>query len=207
MAIYEKQYGIRREFQNIVRVLIVLLCLGLTATIAAQDEDYSEEDSGYDAGNVGFQSDFLKVFDTAADKINGLAAAVPAEKYDWRPAEGVRSVKESLMHIAGASYFFASRLGSAMPEGMNPRELEKTVKTKEEAQKVLKQSFEHVRAAVEGVAADDLDTEITIFGSMNGSKRTVVLIVGDHMAEHLGQMIAYARMNGITPPWSQSQGE
>src|SRR6266545_3794657 len=53
----------------------------------------------------GFRADALAQLDDVGKKIVDLAQAVPAEKYGWRPAEGVRSVSEVYMHIAGANYF------------------------------------------------------------------------------------------------------
>ena len=157
---------------------------------------------GQEKASVSFQTDFLSVFNRAADKVVSLADAIPEESYDWRPAEGVRSVKESLAHITGANYFFSSMFGAAIPEGINPREMEKVMQTKQQAMTELKKSIEHARTAVENLNADKLTNEIDLFGN-KATIRTAVLFLGDHMAEHLGQLIAYARSNNVTPPWSQ----
>lgn len=145
--------------------------------------------------------DFLKVYGFTAEKAASLAEAIPAEKYDWRPAEGVRSVKESILHIASANYFFATLLGTAIPEGIDPRNLEKTVDSKEKAISTLKASVAHVQGAITNMKEAAHNEEVDFFGNKM-TRRQVVMIVGDHVAEHLGQLIAYARMNGITPPWS-----
>lgn len=179
---------------KILRVfLVAVFAISLGSNAFAQDGEKA----------TGFHADFLKAFDGAADKVTSLAEAIPEEKFDWRPAEGVRSVKESLMHIAGADFFLAMSLGKDLPEGINPRELEKTIETKEAAMEMLKKSIAHVRSAIEAVPAEDLNNEIDLFNG-KASLRRVIMIVGDHMNEHLGQLIAYARSNDVVPPWSQS---
>jgi uncharacterized damage-inducible protein DinB len=149
-----------------------------------------------------FVEDFLKVYGAATEKATSLAEAIPAEKYDWRPAEGVRSIKESVVHIAGGNYFFASLLGTPVPEGINPRDLEKTVESKEKAISTLRESVAHMKGAIANMKEEAFNEEVEFFGNKM-TRRQVTLVVGDHTAEHLGQLIAYARMNGIVPPWSQ----
>ncbi len=149
----------------------------------------------------GFHTAFLNSYDAATGKVLQLADAFPQDKYDWRPAEGIRSVSEAMMHVASANFFFASMLGAEVPEGVDPRGLEANVKTKAEASKMLKMSIEHARKAIEKTSAESLAEEIDLFGNKS-TKMGLVLLVGDHANEHLGQLIAYARSSGVVPPWS-----
>ena len=148
-----------------------------------------------------FHQEFLGNFTASSDKVEGLCEAIPAEKYDWRPAEGIRSVKEACMHVAAANYFFASMMGVAIPDGINPQELE-SIGSKDEAMEVLTNSIAHVKSAIEGVSEEDFDNEIDLFGQPGNILR-LLFVVSEHMAEHQGQLIAYARSNDVTPPWSQ----
>jgi uncharacterized damage-inducible protein DinB len=149
-----------------------------------------------------FVKDFLKVHSFTSDKVAQLADAIPAEKYDWHPAEGVRSVKEAIMHIAGANYYLASLLGTPVPEGIDPRNLEKSEESKEKLISILKESVTHIQSAIKNIKEDGFNQEVEFFGN-KGTKRQLVIIAGDHVAEHLGQLIAYARTNGVVPPWSR----
>ena len=149
-------------------------------------------------------SDFLNIYNFTADKVVQLGNAIPVEKYSWRPAEGIRSVKESMMHVASANYFFGSMLGAKMPEGMNPQTLEKKEMSKEEAIKILNESIAFARDAVKNMDPSKMDDTVSFAGN-EFNKRQVIFIIGDHVAEHLGQLIAYARSNGVVPPWSQTQ--
>lgn len=155
------------------------------------------------APTSGFRADFLADWDDMAQKAVSLAEAVPAEKYTWRPA-GARSVSEIFMHIASGNFGFMRLLGVQPPAGIDPRTLEKTVTEKTKAVELLKQSFQHVRQAVLKTSDADLDKSVTFFGQPS-TIRNVLYIVGTHQHEHFGLSIAYARMNGVVPPWTAAR--
>lgn len=149
---------------------------------------------------TGFREDFLQLLDEVEEKLVSLAEAVPAEKYSWRPADGVRSISEVYMHIAGGNYLLPSFIGITPPDGIN-RDMEKTVVDKPKVIEAMKQSFVHLREATLKIPDADLDKKANLFGR-EASYREVFMIISNHCHEHLGQSIAYARINGITPPWS-----
>ena len=150
----------------------------------------------------GFRADFLTQFDDVSKKIVDLAEAVPADKYGWRPAPGVRSISEVYMHIVGGNSYIPSFIGVKPMEGME-RGMEKSVTEKARVVDLLKKSMAHARAAVLATPDADLDKKVKIFGGAESSERGVIMIIGNHLHEHLGQSIAYARANGIAPPWSK----
>lgn len=131
-------------------------------------------------------------------KLVSLAEAIPAEKYEWRPAEGVRSVSETFMHIASTNYFFGGRFGKQPPEGI--RGWEKSVTAKADVVAKLKASFAFVEEALKGA---DLSKPIKLYGGKEGTLGDMALMAVAHAHEHLGQLIAYARFNKIVPPWSK----
>lgn len=155
------------------------------------------------APKSGFRAEALWQLDDVQKKIEDLAAAVPAEKYSWRPAEGVRSISEAYTHIAGANYFFMTFVGVKPPMKMDPG-MEKTVTDKAEIGAMLKPSFDHVRTAVLNLSDKDLDKKTDMFG-MSTTYRNVLVTEIAHLHEHLGQSIAYARMNGVVPPWTAAE--
>jgi len=153
------------------------------------------------APTSGFRADFLTQFDDVSKKIVDLAEAVPADKYGWRPAPGVRSISEVYMHIVGGNSYIPSFIGVKPMEGIE-RGMEKSVTEKARVVELLKKSMAHARAAVLATPDADLDKKVKIFGG-ESSERGVIMIIGNHLHEHLGQSIAYARANGIAPPWSK----
>ena len=149
-----------------------------------------------------FLTDYLADVDGVAKKLVDLAGAVPAEKYAWRPAPGVRSVSEVYMHVTGANYLLPSFLGAKLPEEFD-RTMEKTVTDKAKVIEWLKKSIENAKATASGLTDADLNKMVKAFGR-DLTQRRVLMIVQTHMHEHLGQSIAYARSIGVTPPWSEA---
>lgn len=148
------------------------------------------------------KDEVLATLDGIETKLVGLAEATPQEKLGWRPSEGIRSTSEVFMHVASANYFIAGMLGAAPPTGVDVRGLEKNVTKQADLVEQMKKSFEYARNAVNGVSEEDLGATINMFGQ-ESTKRNAMLTLVEHASEHLGQSIAYARMNGIVPPWSQ----
>ncbi|HTY59181.1 MAG TPA: DinB family protein [Bacteroidota bacterium] len=151
----------------------------------------------------GFRAELLGQINFAEKRIEDLASAMPAEKYSWRPGEGVRSVSEVYVHIIGANYLFMSFLGVKPPMKMDP-DMEKTMTDKSEIAAKFKPSFDHFRNAVLGLSDKDLDKTTKMFGSTTTYRNVLVTAIA-HLHEHLGQSIAYARVNGIVPPWTAAE--
>lgn len=132
-----------------------------------------------------------------------LAEAFSEDQYDWRPAEGIRSVGETIMHVVSANYFFGSKLGVAPPEDVDMKNLE-SIKGKDKIIAELKKSTEYIKGVTGQVEAGTFTNEVD-FGFMKSTNLGALLLAMEHAAEHKGQLIAYARSNGVTPPWSQGQ--
>ncbi|MEO8383066.1 MAG: DinB family protein [Acidobacteriota bacterium] len=146
----------------------------------------------------GFRAEFLANLDDVQEKIVGLAEATPAAKFAWRPGSGIRSISEVYMHVAGGNYFLATFLGADAPKTNG--DVEMNITRKAEVIAELRRSFDHLRAAAG--RTNDLEKPVKMFGSTTTQRGVMVTILG-HLHEHLGQSIAYARMNGVIPPWSQ----
>jgi uncharacterized damage-inducible protein DinB len=156
------------------------------------------------APTSGWRAEFLNSFSGAERKYLALAEAMPWEKYSWRPAQGVRSVCEVFLHIAGANYGLVGPLGAAPPASVDLRNIEKCPADKNQVLATMRASFAFARSAVTATTDAQADNAISIFG-MNMTKRGLLLFIAEHAGEHLGQSIAYARTNGVVPPWSASQ--
>ena len=80
--------------------------------------------------------------------------------------------------------------------------LEKATTDKTKVIATLKDSFAHARKAIAAMPDADLDKSLDWFGGKN-TQRGILLFIVRHAAEHLGQSIAYARVVGIIPPWTE----
>jgi uncharacterized damage-inducible protein DinB len=142
----------------------------------------------------------------ASDHIMQLADAFPADKYSWAPEEGVRSFAGVCAHIISANYFFGSKLGATLPEGVNPMTIEQELTEKEEIKSALKQSYDILLAAISNTKDESLPLKVEYPFPGEFTNMSSILIALSHTNEHLGQLIAYSRMNGVTPPWSGTEG-
>lgn len=147
------------------------------------------------------QSTIQAVLTSNQAQVIQLAEAFSEEQYDWRPMEGVNSVGEALMHVAGGNYFLASKMGFAPPEGVDMMKLGE-VKGKENIIAALKKSNAFVLEKIMEVDNASLAEEVD-FGFAKMNKLGGLLAMMEHNGEHKGQLIAYARSNGVVPPWSK----
>ncbi|MEX2115616.1 MAG: DinB family protein [Bacteroidota bacterium] len=153
-----------------------------------------------DTPTKGVRAEILFWIADAEKKIVGLAEAMPEDKYGWRPSEGVRSVSEVFMHVATGNFGIPRMVGIDPPIKME-QGMEKSVKEKAKVVEMLKRSFAHLKETVGKITDADLDKATKMFG-MESTYRNVLILLAVHNHEHLGQSIAYARSNGVTPPWS-----
>ena len=172
-----------------MKALLLYITLG-GMSLQAQKDPFEGLWQGYDGewGHVSRQ-------------LVALAEAIPAEKFAWRPGAGVRSTSEVFMHAAMANFYLLSITGPKMPPDLTSQDQEKTVTAKADVIAWLKRSLDAVKTAHAGLKPGDLQRKVKV----NGRDATVdgmYLRIIVHANEHMGQLIAYARMNGIVPPWS-----
>lgn len=155
-----------------------------------------------------FVKEFLGQIDFMRGRVVQLAEAMPQSTYDWRPAEGVRSVGEAYLHIAFGNYICVTASGGTVPDKIGfvmdfskENNWDTQTNDKKEIIDKMNESFDILKDRVANLTEEDLNREIEVFG-MKFSVRNFIISMISHCHEHLGQSIAYARMNGITPPWS-----
>jgi len=151
----------------------------------------------------GIRGELLLQLDDAEEKLLSLAQAVPQEKYTWRPQKGVRSISEVYMHIADGTSRLLRNADFEPPAILDDDYLEQ-ITDKEKVINLLKLALEHTRDAIIKTPDAKMNIRTTLLGKRT-TYRGVFLQVITHMHEHLGQSIAYARMNDIVPPWTAKE--
>ena len=191
-----KSFSVRRL--NCLFALFVLVGgLALSATPARAQDAMTKESAAV------VKAAFLADIEVMRGKFLGLAQAFPPDKYTWRPMEGVRSVSEVLMLIASEGYGFApTALGGKAALGRE--EMAPLSKVTDKAQVIdhLNKGFAYAKQTLEGIDPATLTAKRRVMGQ-DLALPNIILAVGGDMHEHLGQLIAYARMNHIVPPWSK----
>jgi len=181
-------------------VTLVALSAGLALVPApARAQDVMTKESVAE-----LKSAFLADIEVMRGKFVGLAEAFPQDKYDWRPMEGVRSVAEVLMLSAMEGYSFIPNSFGGKPPAMSKEEMGRlrALNTKAEVIEQINKGFAHAKAQLEAIDNATLTGKRALFGQQR-SAAAIALLVGGDLHEHLGQLIAYARMNKIVPPWSK----
>jgi uncharacterized damage-inducible protein DinB len=146
---------------------------------------------------AGIQAAFGKDAGTLSDKFTGLAR-VMSGKYDWKPAPGVRSVGDVFNLIVKENGLLTGVLSGTPNTGASPA----PITDPEKMQEALKASYVNLQKAIAGLSDSDLQAPVKLFGHDLTKQGAVMLLLGDQH-EHLGQSIAYARSNGVVPPWSK----
>lgn len=166
-----------------------------------------------------FQDDIWREFDLYRGRLLQLARAIPETKYNWSPDKGVRSNANVILHVALNNYMLLDMMGRKVPSDLYP-DLPSSEPERQRAifQKNLqwekqplgkKKTIEMAERAFDAAAEPLRDTPATNLNqpAMFGERKTTIgglqLRMVAHLHEHLGQLIAYARSNGVTPPWSQ----
>ena len=176
----------------------LLFALAMTSSagraLAAQPEDKTPP--SYD-----MKAQSLQDLDDMHKKFVSLAEAIPAEKFTWRPGDGVRSVSEAFLHVADMNFRMPMAIGATPAPGYKKEGYEKSTTDKAKVIAQLNQSFDYVHAYVDAMTnADFAKPELKFGPQANAGDIIYIIIADDH--EHLGQSVAYARVNGIVPPWT-----
>ena len=151
---------------------------------------------------AGVRGEMIASIKDAGSKIEELAGAIPDGKFTWKPSKDVRSAGQVFLHVVQANYLIPGFYGVQSP--MTKEELMKLdTQTMEPAKirQMLKESYESAGKAISALPDSELETQVELFG-MKMSKRATMILMASHSHEHLGQSIAYARSNGIVPPWT-----
>jgi uncharacterized damage-inducible protein DinB len=184
--------------QRMLGVFCLLLLTACTSRVTAQVNSYKEGTPGV----TGYRAEVMAEVMVQEDKFTRLAEAIPADKYNWRPAPDVRSFAEVFLHVSAANYNLYKLVGTPPPSGIDIKGLEKSTTEKARVIATLKDSFAHAKSAIRATQEADLEKSLDWFGGKN-TQRGVLLFIVRHAAEHLGQSIAYARFAGVVPPWTE----
>jgi uncharacterized damage-inducible protein DinB len=182
--------------ENVRKLILAAMVVGFMA-LSGTSEVRAQTPDPYDGLWQGYDGEWRHVSKQLID----LAEATPEDRFAWRPAPGLRSTSEVYMHIATANFYLLSVTGPKYPDDMNEG-IETSVTSKAEVIKWLKRSLEAVKQAHLAVKPADLQRKVRV----NGRDSTVdgmYLRIIVHANEHMGQLVAYARMTGVKPPWSE----
>jgi uncharacterized damage-inducible protein DinB len=182
-----------RCFLPIASVLVAISAIGASAQV------YPYRDGT--PGVTGYRSEVMAEVMIQESEFVRLAEAIPADKYTWRPSPDVRNIAEVFLHASAANFNLYKLVGTPTPAGVNTKTLEQSTIDKEKVIATLKASYAHARAAIRAMPDSSLEKTLPWNGGTI-TERGVLLYIVQHIAQHLGQQIAYARSVGVVPPWT-----
>lgn len=150
-----------------------------------------------------YREDLIRDYKEVQGKLLALLDIFEDQHLSWRPSPGVRSTREVFVHIASMNFFLPTTAGIKPPIEPKP-DMEKTVTRRDEIQRILNLSFEHIIKHLQEATPEELSKKITLFGHETTVLFMYTRLLG-HCHEHLGQLIAYTRVNGLVPPWSRQK--
>jgi uncharacterized damage-inducible protein DinB len=182
-------------------VLCLLLGLSVGAIGASAQNSNTAATADHTAPSYDMKAQSLADLQGVQKKFVELANALPADKLTWRPSADSLSFAEVFLHVAGERYGILGLMGATPPAGFDGKTFEKSTTDRARLVEELNQSWEFSQKAINDMNNGDFAKLLPKLGPQANAGDVVYILVGD-AHEHLGQLVAYARENGIVPPWT-----
>ena len=186
---------------NKLFLAVLLLVGGLNVGAIGASAQNSDASADHTAPSYDMKAQSLVDLDRVQKKFVELANALPADKLTWRPSADSRSFAEVFLHVAGERYGILGLMGAAPPAGFDGKTFEKSTTDRAQVVAELNKSWEFAQKAIDGMSNADFAKLLPKLGPQANAGDVVYILVAD-AHEHLGQLVAYARANGIVPPWT-----
>jgi len=188
---------------NKMFLAVLLLFVGVSSGSAAASAQNSDGSAGADrtAPSYDMKAQYLADLQVVQKKFVDLANAIPADKFTWRPSADSRSFAEVYLHVAGERYGILGLGGATPPAGFDRKTFEKSTTDRARIVDELNKSWEFTQKTINGMTNADFAKLLPKLGPQANAGDVIYILVAD-AHEHLGQLVAYARVNGIVPPWT-----
>jgi uncharacterized damage-inducible protein DinB len=184
----------------ISRLLIVIAMI--TSTISARAQSaMTAHDSDNTNPSYDMKAQSLLDLEVVQKKFVDLANAIPADRLTWRPSADSRSFAEVLLHVSGERYGILALMGATPPAGFDAKTYEKSTTDRDRIVEELKKSWDFTQKTINSMSNAEFAKLLPKIGPQANAGDVVYILVAD-AHEHLGQCVAYARENGIVPPWT-----
>jgi len=188
---------------NKMFLAVLLLFVGVSSGSVAASAQSSDGSAGADrtAPSYDMKAQSLADLQVVQKKFVDLANAIPADKFTWRPSADSRSFAEVYLHVAGERYGILGLGGATSPAGFDRKTFEKSTTDRARIVDELNKSWEFTQKTINGMTNADFAKLLPKLGPQANAGDVIYILVAD-AHEHLGQLVAYARVNGIVPPWT-----
>ncbi len=186
---------------NKLFLAVLFLFVGLSGGAMGARAQSSDASADHTAPSYDMKAQSLADLQVVEKKFVDLANALPADKFTWRPTADSRSFAEVFLHVAGERYGILGLMGATPPAGFDPKTYEKSTTNRGQIVEQLDKSWEFTQKAINGMTNADFAKLLPKLGPQANAGDVIYILVAD-AHEHLGQVVAYARENGVVPPWT-----
>src|SRR5277367_2342149 len=185
----------------LLAALFLLLGMSVGATGVSAQDSSAAAGADHTAPSYDMKGQSLADLQVVQKKFVDLANALPAGKLTWRPTPDSRSFAEVFLHVAGERYGILALMGTEPPAGFDGKTFSKSTTDRDRIVEELNKSWDFAKKAITGMTNADFAKPLPKLGpDANAGDVVYLLVVDAH--EHLGQSVAYARENGVVPPWT-----
>lgn len=186
---------------NKTRLTPLLLMLALAAVAPLPSFSAAADTTDHTAPSYDMKGQSLADLQVVQKKFVDLANALPADKFNWRPSPDSRSFAEVFLHVSGERYGILSLMGATPPASYDRKTYEKSTTDKAQIVDELNKSWEFAQKTIDQMPNAEFAKLLPKLGPQANAGDVIYILVAD-AHEHLGQTVAYARENGIVPPWT-----
>jgi uncharacterized damage-inducible protein DinB len=195
-----------KTFRNYALAFTLVLIAGATSAFGqsapANAMSSANSMSMSPMGSFDYKAKFQTDMKDLQTKFVSLAQAIPQDKYTWRPGEGVRSVSEVFLHVAGGNFSIPGMMGATPPTGYTRNGYETSTTDKAAVIEQLNKAFDYINSTVAAMSPADMTKVRQGRGGSTSTAYDTLFLITIDLHEHLGQIIAYARVNNVVPPWT-----
>jgi uncharacterized damage-inducible protein DinB len=171
---------------------VVLAALALFANVgaAAAQPSFSA---------TSFLTPVKATWDSTRNLVTGIVEVMPEDKYDFRPTPNVRTFRDNVIHLVAENYLFFGRVA-----GENLGNPAQNLKSRDELIKALRESYDYGAKVWAGLTEEKALEMIEVRGQKVQRWSAILGAIQDNM-NHYGNLVVYARLNGLVPPRSAAR--
>jgi uncharacterized damage-inducible protein DinB len=135
-----------------------------------------------------------------------IVAAMPEDKYDFRPTTEVRSFREMVVHLVSDNFTHLGYVaGESKEDSDKLAEKYKNLRTRAEMLAALRDSYDYGDKILAGLNDQNAMEKVTAMRGEHTNRVGAVLEAFEDQMDHYGNFVVYLRLNGIVPPETENR--
>jgi uncharacterized damage-inducible protein DinB len=146
------------------------------------------------------KAQLLKDWERAKAYTDEYMNAVPADKYDFKAQDSIRSFAQQLLHLAQGNYALGGAgIGKESPLPRRNLEQAKSANAKDSVMYYVRSSYDFIINGIKAMDGSKFEEKAKLF-NFEENRAVWLSKVFEHQTHHRGQLTTYVRLMGIKPP-------